>query len=1078
MTKLIVKRLLLLCFMMMPKVRLKVKWLCMIALCWFGITVSVHASNATSETLNLALICDTHDAASLALTDHLSVELSANSNIAVLDRSEMTRILAEHEMILSANTSTAQMMTIGKLCRADLLVLLIPRNQVIICKIIDIRDGRLLRTGVYSQSDKKYEQSLQNISSSIKDSISKLTMPIDKCKSVVVSRFINHDVSREHDALQEILPELICMYLGSATNIILLERNSLSTLVDENNLNSNEKIDLDIASVLIDGYFDINRKGNNNDISVMLTIASRNLQQEKHFQGPLDAPEKMAREITQYLLHILQEESLDVSVLSVNKEPEYFFQKAQRLRKLGLDLEALPLLESSYYLAPENIKYLEALDDVQVSIAFQGRKATDSPKLQEEKITWYIRNAKQAIDWYQSYPHNKRMPKNINRIFAAMNLYKGTPAEIFYYNSVMARLDYMKLEAKNSPLTLNLIYQLRRPEFLINAVFNAQDEATFIKMFLVCYKFQRWLYTEIATTPEYKDKVLAQLTYFINQVRWENHTIRSSNLENAVKTVFNTISEEEISQINFIIKTVDLLNECMSKQLSEEDIQFKLSILLNLLFESNTNCGSSMRVLYSDLLEIRKYLHKNNDLSPFLVPLSSGLAKHNGVFTPQAAGFTEQLINMWLGGKNSYTTLQWWSKIIPEYLQYLEKANPQLAEETAQRIISRLEKQQTSAEMEEFKLSIVECCYASLKTKPPKVEKTNNYITPTTEQWLFELDNNSSKKFNQQWWMRCYAITYSNDVLHMVCAQIGKKCTMPPSIQLVNYNLKTDSISTGSSLKVPFRLPDPGGGFQKTGKKDIIQLSDGIIICIAGKGILKFDYNGESHVLSEKHGLPVKDILCMTSYVTSNIYVGCKGAVACWSPENKTFDILFSSRFAEDKNPLNGGKEYKVIDIEYDQYHKRLLFILTGGRTGLWSYSLKSKKTEKLLNFSCSDLNSPYRYGDWLYISGHYYFIAYNLRDHNLTKSITLNNHEKHVDEKILPTTKIIISNYSLDFYPAIIIDDNVVYDKGGLRMWSAERGITPIKIKNKYFPSNRQMIPFKDGVIQVLGSKIVYFGL
>ncbi|MBU1692360.1 MAG: cytochrome P450, partial [Verrucomicrobia bacterium] len=333
----------------------------MIRLCLFLLATVIHGEVTNVRPIRVAILVDGRHDLVVALIEQVEVRLSRLTDVAMLDRSSLNQVLAEHALSVSGLLNRDQAVEAGRLLGADVLILATDRKEYLSWRIIDVSTGFLLGLHILPQPVSPDEAEAASVAGEIAKGLAKARLPRDKTLLISVARFINRDVTREYDALQTVLPELMSRILSDVPNMILLEREDLVRLDQEKAWEGADLQGYEEGMLLIEGDYRTDRRAGHHRLETHVLVRTRTGEQvaEVRVKGEAEDPLTLVRDLVSALLRRLNLGAGPEAELGAGREARRFMMKAAFFRDQQDFLSAADMTETAFYLEPDNPVYRE-----------------------------------------------------------------------------------------------------------------------------------------------------------------------------------------------------------------------------------------------------------------------------------------------------------------------------------------------------------------------------------------------------------------------------------------------------------------------------------------------------------------------------------------------------------------------------------------------------------------------------------------------------------------------------------------------------------------------------------------------
>jgi hypothetical protein len=363
--------------------------------------------------IKIAIIGDTKK--HLTDIDLLTVNLSANDNIHVLERSEWDYLLREHT--ISESNIGQSSIKIGRLLGADGLIILteeeVKGKKYLLSKLVAVKSGIILDS-IVSPVKKKSETDdwSESIKWRFEPKLAKLKNHQDK---IIVSMLNIRSAlsSPELLIIEKELNTIFAQRLMREENVLVSERWNIAEAAFEKNLEGKEG-GLKTGSVLLDGTLSLKDK-ENVEVNLFITTPNAKKQEIKVF-GKKDELGKLAEYLTISCLKILKITPKNIE-WDIKKEALEYYKEAQWAYNTGLFFKAAQSTESAWALGCRDPNLVVLRIKCYMGAAYQSYKITkQKTKFDPSKIDKHLDAAIMALELYRHYflrkvKINKPIPK-------------------------------------------------------------------------------------------------------------------------------------------------------------------------------------------------------------------------------------------------------------------------------------------------------------------------------------------------------------------------------------------------------------------------------------------------------------------------------------------------------------------------------------------------------------------------------------------------------------------------------------------------------------------------------------------
>ena len=329
------------------------------------------SGSAGAEQVRCALIVDRNEELrSSALVSLLEARLSQESHVQLLERDRIETILREQQISLAASAEPNAVVKAGRLLRADAFILLSvekstsesPSNSpaeslapLLRVRVVETAHGLRLWDRYEELDTSNVQATVDRIADRVRIVAQKIGQPAGQVIPVGIVDIHRVQLPERYERLARVLPGLLSARLSAEPRILMLERESLGTLLKEKQLTDGNEAAFWNSAVLIDGYIQPDPNGG---IHIGLCLRRSDGTESRSFVGrvdanaPASAVDKAGGEIARAVLGA----SLSAS-WPVAKEAGEFYRQGQFLKVHGRSEEAHAAFETAHALEPDNVHY-------------------------------------------------------------------------------------------------------------------------------------------------------------------------------------------------------------------------------------------------------------------------------------------------------------------------------------------------------------------------------------------------------------------------------------------------------------------------------------------------------------------------------------------------------------------------------------------------------------------------------------------------------------------------------------------------------------------------------------------------
>lgn len=293
-----------------------------------------------------------------ALVAQVEVALTQEKEIALLERAEVRRILAEQKLTLSGLADPRTAARVGQLLSVELF-LFIERVQktpsLIRVQLVETLTGITVTSCLVDE--KSFEADVDAIRTLTVFGITKSRVPLGERHGLGIIGVRNEEPGRFLDSVAKALEAVLANDLSQASHIQLLDREHLRWLTGEQQL-SDAQLQLRSSTLLIEGGLRRTRDGTRLTAAFQLRRVGKGAGREVILEAPLEfAPAR--REIVAALLKALDVAAAGRTPQPVEQEARMFLNRSRFLARDGDTEGALRAAEAAYALWPGETTLLD-----------------------------------------------------------------------------------------------------------------------------------------------------------------------------------------------------------------------------------------------------------------------------------------------------------------------------------------------------------------------------------------------------------------------------------------------------------------------------------------------------------------------------------------------------------------------------------------------------------------------------------------------------------------------------------------------------------------------------------------------
>lgn len=375
-----------------------------------GAKTSPVQTNMAAASPRVAVLCEQQDTELLGLSEQVEVLLAQRNDLAMLDRANMDQLLREQGLQATQGQDMETIVRIGKLLRTDLLVVAGKYEGFFAWRFVDVKNGVLAGLHVTrwpaeqrSVAASEAEKAIVATTRQIGDGA------VEGKHYLSIVRFVNQDLSRQHDSLEEVLPVLLSAQLSTQSGIGLVERSRLSKVSEEKTGTEGVDGEYKAGTLIVKGEISILRTNATPSASVLLLAGKPNQAPTIRLTctGPLGDLPSLARTMAEGLLNAMDVKLKEGAPFDAHSEADTFYLKGNFFMAQKDYRSAVSLFETACALNPDETNYRSAF--------VNGRRNLLKAKLpQEIKLVYYIQ---EASDWEQQVKNGQKKIDHIKYLF-------------------------------------------------------------------------------------------------------------------------------------------------------------------------------------------------------------------------------------------------------------------------------------------------------------------------------------------------------------------------------------------------------------------------------------------------------------------------------------------------------------------------------------------------------------------------------------------------------------------------------------------------------------------------------------
>ncbi|RPJ34180.1 MAG: hypothetical protein EHM35_09985, partial [Planctomycetaceae bacterium] len=337
---------------------------------WLIVVTFATIGTAGDRPLIAILVDGISDSDVAHLVSILETVLSREEQIHLLERAQIERVLVEQRLSISGLSDCDTIVKAGKLLRAEAFVLLSVedgqgpkaeqgKSRLVRMRVAETAHGLRLWEGYETLEASQVEAAATQIAEKVRTAVDKIAQIHGPAIPVGIVDIHRVQLPEKYEPLARVLPGLLSARLGKERRIIMLERESLGTLLREKQLTEGPDEAFWNSAVLIDGYIQPGadkgiemslrvRRASGEEMSTLALVVDPNL--------PLTAVETAAGRIVPVVLDMPSSGRWEPA-----REAQEFFAQGGLLGSHGRYAAATVAFEAAHALQPDNVHYTGAL---------------------------------------------------------------------------------------------------------------------------------------------------------------------------------------------------------------------------------------------------------------------------------------------------------------------------------------------------------------------------------------------------------------------------------------------------------------------------------------------------------------------------------------------------------------------------------------------------------------------------------------------------------------------------------------------------------------------------------------------
>jgi hypothetical protein len=330
--------------------------------------------------------------------DLLTTAFTKHSEIALLERDEINKLLKEQALSLSL--SSAELVKTGKLWAADAFLMLESstsgNTSLLHLRLTDARYGYKLWdvSMPFSPKSDEYQTQADLLASLTNRKISNIKLAPENLTMLAVSNFSSEEISKKWNWLSDTLATAIEQNLALYPGVVLMERTKVGTLMDERNLVAGLPEALQASAVLIDGSFKMRQDKGPDTVSVYLRCRKQSKPiLETRIEGSTGNLSNLYQKILAVIITSIGKKT-DTLAMRPEVEASLLANDARSFLRINDPVQALPLVDAALSLSPNSKEMKQLLLNSSIQVM---SRCTDSME-----AFWGIPDPKETLDLYLS----------------------------------------------------------------------------------------------------------------------------------------------------------------------------------------------------------------------------------------------------------------------------------------------------------------------------------------------------------------------------------------------------------------------------------------------------------------------------------------------------------------------------------------------------------------------------------------------------------------------------------------------------------------------------------------------------
>jgi ankyrin repeat protein len=257
--------------------------------------------------------------------------LSQESRLEVVERTELQKVVKEHQLPHAGLKTVGVRVQVGELMGADAVIMLTHHENQIEVKLISSSTGLIVDQFYYRvQTDGSPVNLAQNIGERIKKSVGRVTTPLDEAILISLSTLSSTRISFKDKELRSAIAKGLGARLARRKNLFFLERDEMEALYLEKTLTDNQKSFLNSGWIL-DGTIDyLSTSDEDVRLKVRVRSASQDASTLVSLSGRSDALSELIDRMANHVLKKL--EGTTAEAWTSEEEAKAYMEEANRLK--------------------------------------------------------------------------------------------------------------------------------------------------------------------------------------------------------------------------------------------------------------------------------------------------------------------------------------------------------------------------------------------------------------------------------------------------------------------------------------------------------------------------------------------------------------------------------------------------------------------------------------------------------------------------------------------------------------------------------------------------------------------------